>query len=79
MQYLRIIVERFGGVRACGRALGKHHNTVQSWLERGAIRDEHKVDLIHAAQRHGIALSWDDFKPPEIEANTPEATPKAAR
>ena len=55
------IINAFGGITACSKALG-HRNptTVQGWKESGRIPPWRNHEIIAAAERDGIELP-DDF------------------
>jgi hypothetical protein len=57
------IIERFGGVSALARLLGKAPSTVQYWLRRGTIPAKWQGRLLALAHEQGIGLIADDFIP----------------
>ena len=61
--YVDRIVEAFGGVRVMARAVGKPKSTVGSWADRGSIPDEHKSEVLQAAQGLGLDIGPADFFP----------------
>ncbi len=63
MSYVSKITSAFGGVRPLARALGKPPSTVMGWYGRGTIPDEHKPEVLDAAERLGIPLTPADFFP----------------
>lgn len=44
-------------------AIGKPPSTVQSWIKRGSIPDQHKLGIMEAAQEIGLRLQPEDFFP----------------
>lgn len=65
MSYVDRIVDRFGGVRPMARAIGKPVSTVWSWQSRRSIPDQHKAEILGAANLQGLALGPEDFFPKE--------------
>jgi len=73
MNYVRKIVNKFGGASAMSRALGHNHSTVvRAWLNAGHIHPKHHnkiiqvaFDLSIAGKRH-VGLSPMDFLPVDI-------------
>ena len=63
MGYVEKIVRKFGGVRAMGRKLGRHHGTIQGWKERNTIPDHEKINVFKVAQKEGLDLKVCDFLP----------------
>jgi hypothetical protein len=67
------VVTKFGGLTGTARALSTDDkpfavSTVQGWVERGKIPQEHWVALIAAAKASGKDLSVADFLPPGLVA-----------
>lgn len=66
------IIEKFGGLTPLSRALGhKHVSTVQGWKDRGVIPARRQPEVLAAAERLGIAMSYRDFF--ETTGEAPEA------
>ena len=76
MTYVYQIIEKFGGVRAMARRLGRAASTVNSWADRGSIPDAEKATILALAQRDNIGLTAVDFFPfermPAPDGETPE-------
>ena len=67
------VVEKFGGLTGTARALSTETKpfpvtTVQGWVERGRIPQDHWEALIRAAEAGDIALTVADFLPPGLVA-----------
>jgi len=67
------VVAKFGGLTGTARALSKPKkpfavSTVQGWVERKRIPQEHWEPLIKAAKSADIDLSVADFLPPGLVA-----------
>lgn len=67
------VVTKFGGLTGTARALSKPKkpfavSTVQGWVERKRIPQEHWEPLIRAAKAGGIELAVADFLPPGLVA-----------
>lgn len=70
MNIARQIAAKFGGIRPLARALdeGFPPSTVQGWVDSGVIPARRQGAVLKAAQRSGVDLTWDDFRPPLIDA-----------
>ena len=56
------IIQKFGGINACARALGhRNASTVQGWRERGVIPAARQAEILKAARREKIVLTPADF------------------
>lgn len=55
------IIEKFGGLTALAKALGKPVTTVQGWKERGYIPSKHQETILAKARENKIRLSPADF------------------
>lgn len=73
MSYVVQIVDAFGGVRAMAKAVKRPASTVQSWKDRGSIPDDHKPDVLAAAQALALDIAPHDFFP--FTKETGAATP----
>lgn len=67
------VVAKFGGMTGTARALSTPDkqfavSTVQGWVERERIPQDHWERLIKAASGAGIELSVADFLPPGLVA-----------
>jgi crotonyl-CoA carboxylase/reductase len=57
------IIERFGSQQRVAELLGIWQTAVSGWVRRGAIPARRQEQLLHIAQREGVALSPADFFP----------------
>ncbi|MGH6900179.1 MAG: crotonyl-CoA carboxylase/reductase [Geminicoccaceae bacterium] len=55
------IIERFGSQQRVAELLGIWQTAVSGWVRRGAIPARRQEQLLHLAQREGVALSPADF------------------
>ena len=67
------VVTKFGGLTGTARALSTEQKpfavtTVQGWVDRGRIPQEHWAALIEAAKVAEVDLSVADFLPPGLVA-----------
>ena len=61
MEYVNIIIEKFGGITKLANAMSLRASVVQGWKDRGYVpaRQQHKVIL--TALSMGIELTPNDF------------------
>lgn len=67
------VVAKFGGLTGTARALSSEDrpfavSTVQGWVSRERIPQDHWQPLIKAANEMGVELSVADFLPPGLVA-----------
>lgn len=61
------MIDRFGGVTALSKELGRPTTTVQSWKRRGVIPARQQPRVLAAARRKGIKLGPEDLIAWDIE------------
>lgn len=69
----KYVVGKFGGINATARALSTEDkpfavSTVQGWVERAKIPQEHWGALLQIANERGVELTVADFLPPGVIA-----------
>lgn len=74
------IIAKMGGVPTVAAITGRDPSAVQRWRlpkpvgSDGIIPDPAKILLIDHARKIGVALAWDDFRPPQLRAVETGAT-----